>query len=72
MGGAGRGYSEFCLLHKLGLFLGVKNFEFYYCGYYSGCWPFAGIFWGSLSKLTILWGLSKFSVLFLGYCESRG
>ena len=26
--GGGRGYSEFCLLHRLGLFWGVRIFNF--------------------------------------------
>ena len=58
-GGCGGGYSEFCLPHRLGLFLvgfRLLNFTIFWGvgekWLFLGYWPFACIFWGSLSKLT--------------------
>ena len=65
------GYSEFCLLHRLGLFGGFRILNFNILGGLEKKWLFFVVlaisryFLGSLSKLTIFLGLSKFTV-FLG------
>ena len=76
-GGGAWAYSEFCLLHRLGLFLSILNFTimgvwgksgYFFFGighlqvFFDVTFKTGNIFWGSIKILCIFWDIARIGV----------